>query len=108
MSMGATFGPKGKPVYYGSETKDWGSVSNWGTLSEEVDCVGAEEGMFVSVGMTTLDGASGSQAALHNNLHMHGYVKSGGDVVVVVLSNMAQGGSINLTSGTLYVKATFG
>lgn len=103
MPMGSTFGPK-KPVYYGSETKDWAGVTDWGSRSEEVACVGAEEGMFVSVGMTTLDGSG----ALHNNLHIHGYVKTGGDVVVVVLSNMAQDGTIDLGSGTLYVKATFG
>ena len=102
--MGDTFGSGAKPIYYGSDTVDPDSLVNWTTTEEEVDCTGAEVGMLVSVGMTTFDGTVAGQ----NYLHLNGYVKDGGDVVVVVFSNMGSVIPLNLAEGTLYVKATFG
>jgi|19_taG_2_1085344.scaffolds.fasta_scaffold190928_1 hypothetical protein len=93
---GGTFSDK--PAFYGSEVKDFASIAPWSTVQEAVDCVGAREGMFVTIGLSTLN---------NPNIHLNGYVLAGGDVVVVTISNMQSSVSVNLASGILYVKASF-
>jgi hypothetical protein len=84
--------PKLNAYMYGSETKDWGSISDGDEAAEEVTVTGAALGDFVvasmSIDVTDLSLTASVTAA---------------DTVTVVLGNWT-GGAIDLGSGTLAVK----